>query len=129
MPERKVVFRGLKGKPGVMPKFDMKSHIVYPMEGGTALVTFEEEVGECLLWRSEKPRGSQNVPLKKKHMQPFICSGLFDQKTTKTISWKLHMHLITFTGEIIVGAQANEPYVRLTGHADHCEILMFSICF
>ncbi|XP_076027061.1 interferon-induced 35 kDa protein [Genypterus blacodes] len=44
VPERKVVFKGQTGEPGAMQKFDIKSHIVYPMDGGTALVTFEEEI-------------------------------------------------------------------------------------
>lgn len=33
-------------RSGDTPAFDMKPRIVYPMEGGTALVTFEEEAGE-----------------------------------------------------------------------------------
>ncbi|XP_029912804.1 interferon-induced 35 kDa protein isoform X1 [Myripristis murdjan] len=44
VPERKVVFKGLTGDTPAAHLFDMKSHIVYPMEGGTALITFEEEV-------------------------------------------------------------------------------------
>nr|XP_040046257.1 interferon-induced protein 35 [Gasterosteus aculeatus aculeatus] len=40
VPERPVVFVGTKGSNA----FQMKSRVVYPMEGGTALVTFEDEV-------------------------------------------------------------------------------------
>lgn len=43
VPEKKVVFTGLTAKADDAEKFEMKPHIVYPMEGGTALVTFEEE--------------------------------------------------------------------------------------
>ncbi|XP_041672855.1 interferon-induced protein 35 [Cheilinus undulatus] len=43
VPEKKVIFTGLTGKEGDT-QFEMKPHIVYPMDGGTALVTFEEEV-------------------------------------------------------------------------------------
>ncbi|RXN02593.1 interferon-induced 35 kDa -like protein [Labeo rohita] len=43
VPERKVVFRG-ETKEGVhVVSFDVNPRIVYPMEGGTALITFEEE--------------------------------------------------------------------------------------
>ncbi|XP_041812754.1 interferon-induced protein 35 [Chelmon rostratus] len=44
VPERDVFFNGLTGKPTDAPMFDMEPRIVYPMEGGTALITFEEEV-------------------------------------------------------------------------------------
>lgn len=44
VPERPVVFVGTKGSNA----FQMKSRVVYPMEGGTALVTFEDEAGEFL---------------------------------------------------------------------------------
>uniref|UniRef100_A0A3Q0RTS9 Interferon-induced protein 35 n=1 Tax=Amphilophus citrinellus TaxID=61819 RepID=A0A3Q0RTS9_AMPCI len=44
VPERKVVFKGATGNSNNKQEFEMKPHIVYPMEGGTALVTFEEEV-------------------------------------------------------------------------------------
>ena len=44
VPERKVVFTGSTGAQA--QAFEMKPHIVYPMLGGTALITFEEEVGE-----------------------------------------------------------------------------------
>ncbi|XP_040010771.1 interferon-induced protein 35 [Xiphias gladius] len=43
LPEKEVVFRGETGKAADTRTFDMKPRIVYPMEGGTALVTFEEE--------------------------------------------------------------------------------------
>lgn len=43
VPERNVAFTG---KTGADSQFEMKSHIVYPMDGGTALITFEEEEGE-----------------------------------------------------------------------------------
>lgn len=42
LPEKKLVFRGQTGKDGG-PAFDMKTRIDYPMDSGTALVTFEEE--------------------------------------------------------------------------------------
>lgn len=44
VPERKVVFKGATGNSNNKQDFEMKPHIVYPMEGGMALVTFEEEV-------------------------------------------------------------------------------------
>ncbi|XP_072224927.1 interferon-induced 35 kDa protein [Leuresthes tenuis] len=43
MPERKFVFKGLTGDADDWRTFEMKPHITYPMEGGTALITFEEE--------------------------------------------------------------------------------------
>uniref|UniRef100_UPI0037E7520E interferon-induced 35 kDa protein n=1 Tax=Semicossyphus pulcher TaxID=241346 RepID=UPI0037E7520E len=43
VPEKKVVFMGSTGNEGDA-LFEMKPRIVYPMEGGTALITFEEEV-------------------------------------------------------------------------------------
>ncbi|KAM7387415.1 hypothetical protein PAMA_009843 [Pampus argenteus] len=43
VPEKKVVFKGQTGKVDAQP-FEMNPHIVYPMQGGTALITFEEEV-------------------------------------------------------------------------------------
>uniref|UniRef100_A0A1A7X2E1 Interferon-induced protein 35 n=3 Tax=Iconisemion striatum TaxID=60296 RepID=A0A1A7X2E1_9TELE len=43
MPEKKFVFKGLTGKAADRQEFDMKSHVTYPMDGGTALITFEEE--------------------------------------------------------------------------------------
>lgn len=43
VPEKKVVFTGSTGKANDTEKFEMKPDIVYPMEGGTALLTFEEE--------------------------------------------------------------------------------------
>ncbi|XP_034395678.1 interferon-induced 35 kDa protein homolog isoform X2 [Cyclopterus lumpus] len=42
VPERPVVFTGATGL--LADAFDMKPRVVYPMEGGTVLVTFEEEV-------------------------------------------------------------------------------------
>lgn len=42
VPERKVVFKG-HTRPKDAQTFQMKPHIVYPMEGGTALITFEED--------------------------------------------------------------------------------------
>ncbi|KAM9345966.1 interferon-induced 35 kDa protein [Symphorus nematophorus] len=44
VPERKVYFNEATGKPADTRTFEMEPKIVYPMEGGTALVTFEEEV-------------------------------------------------------------------------------------
>lgn len=43
VPEKKVVFLG-HTEPKDTQSFQMKPHIVYPMEGGTALITFEEDV-------------------------------------------------------------------------------------
>uniref|UniRef100_A0A3B5A0G6 Interferon induced protein 35 n=1 Tax=Stegastes partitus TaxID=144197 RepID=A0A3B5A0G6_9TELE len=44
VPEKKLVFTGLTGSADDTEMFQMNPRIVYPMEGGTALVTFEEEV-------------------------------------------------------------------------------------
>lgn len=44
-PERKVYFGGKTVEAGA-PIFEMESRIVYPMLGGTVLITFEEEDGE-----------------------------------------------------------------------------------
>ncbi|XP_039899160.1 interferon-induced protein 35 [Simochromis diagramma] len=44
VPERDVVFKGATGNANNKQEFEMKPHIVYPMDGGTALITFEEEV-------------------------------------------------------------------------------------
>ncbi|XP_070837363.1 interferon-induced 35 kDa protein [Chaetodon trifascialis] len=44
VPERDVFFNGLTGKPSDTPTFEMEPQIYYPMDGGTALVTFEEDV-------------------------------------------------------------------------------------
>ncbi|XP_049925988.1 interferon-induced protein 35 [Epinephelus moara] len=44
VPEKKVVFTGKTGNGAGAQTFEMKPHIVYPMEGGTALITFEEQV-------------------------------------------------------------------------------------
>nr|QXO33271.1 interferon-induced 35 kDa protein [Siniperca chuatsi] len=44
VPEKTVVFMGSTGKATDTQTFEMKPHIVYPMQGGTALITFEEEV-------------------------------------------------------------------------------------
>ncbi|XP_059414036.1 interferon-induced 35 kDa protein homolog [Carassius carassius] len=43
VPERRVVFRGNTKEGAHAVSFDVKPRIVYPMEGGTALITFEEE--------------------------------------------------------------------------------------
>ncbi|KAJ8251792.1 hypothetical protein GJAV_G00225490 [Gymnothorax javanicus] len=43
MPEKKVVFLGATSEGGDSGAFRMKSRIVYPMEEGTALITFEDE--------------------------------------------------------------------------------------
>ncbi|KAM9392220.1 interferon-induced 35 kDa protein [Pholidichthys leucotaenia] len=43
VPERKLVFKGETGNANNAQRFDMDPLIEYPMEGGTALVTFEEE--------------------------------------------------------------------------------------
>lgn len=44
VPEKKVVFKGKTQKASDSQPFEMDAHIVYPMDGGTALITFEEEV-------------------------------------------------------------------------------------
>ncbi|KAM4717983.1 interferon-induced 35 kDa protein [Anableps anableps] len=43
MPEKKFVFSGKTGNANDTEEFEMKPHITYPMEEGTALITFEEE--------------------------------------------------------------------------------------
>ncbi|XP_026222553.1 interferon-induced 35 kDa protein homolog [Anabas testudineus] len=43
VPEKNLVFNGLTENAANTDKFEMKARIVYPMNGGTALVTFEEE--------------------------------------------------------------------------------------
>lgn len=45
VPERKVVFRGNTIEGAHAMSFDVSPRIVYPMEGGTALITFEEKDG------------------------------------------------------------------------------------
>ncbi|XP_076608624.1 interferon-induced 35 kDa protein [Chaetodon auriga] len=71
VPERDVVFNGLTGKPSDTPTFEMEPRIDYPMDGGTALVTFEEDVvakkildmkrhrvelgGECIITVEARP--------------------------------------------------------------------------
>ncbi|KAK5884781.1 hypothetical protein CesoFtcFv8_018568 [Champsocephalus esox] len=52
VPERKVAFTGLTGKD--MQEFDMETNIVYPMEGGTAFITFEEEVAASKILKMQK---------------------------------------------------------------------------
>ncbi|XP_056143742.1 interferon-induced protein 35 [Lampris incognitus] len=50
VPERKVVFNGLTEDIASAQMFAMRSRIVYPMEGGTVLVTFEDQtVAEKIL--------------------------------------------------------------------------------
>ncbi|XP_076852790.1 interferon-induced 35 kDa protein [Brachyhypopomus gauderio] len=50
VPEKKVVFKGETGEGAQTLSFDMKPSITYPMEGGTALITFEDkEVAEKIL--------------------------------------------------------------------------------
>ncbi|XP_042361769.1 interferon-induced protein 35 isoform X2 [Plectropomus leopardus] len=44
VPEKKVVFMGLTGEATDAQTFEMKPRIIYPMEGGTALITFEEDI-------------------------------------------------------------------------------------
>ncbi|XP_024920471.1 interferon-induced 35 kDa protein isoform X3 [Cynoglossus semilaevis] len=46
LPEKRVVFTGKKTNNVAKEekKFDVKPHIIYPMEEGTALITFEKEV-------------------------------------------------------------------------------------
>ncbi|XP_017274937.1 interferon-induced protein 35 [Kryptolebias marmoratus] len=52
MPDKKFVFKGRTGDADDWEKFDMKSQIIYPMEEGTALITFEEdEVARSILDR------------------------------------------------------------------------------
>lgn len=45
VPEMKVVFNGETTEGADALGFDVKPHIMYPMEGGTAFITFEEEEG------------------------------------------------------------------------------------
>lgn len=45
VPEKKVVFNGETAEKVDALSFDVKPHIMYPMEGGTAFITFEEEEG------------------------------------------------------------------------------------
>ena len=45
VPERKVVFKGQTSDGVDSSGFEIKPRIVYPMEGGTALITFEEDTG------------------------------------------------------------------------------------
>lgn len=53
-PEKVVVFKGATGRIQDEPMFDMEPQIFYPMEGGTALVTFEEEaVAKKILTKKE----------------------------------------------------------------------------
>ena len=49
VPKREVVFRGATVATGNPQPFDVKSRIKYPMEGGTALITFEDEIGEIVV--------------------------------------------------------------------------------
>ncbi|MCJ8738995.1 hypothetical protein PDJAM_G00041990 [Pangasius djambal] len=50
VPEKKVVFNGETAEGANALSFDVKPHVVYPMEGGTAFITFEEEeVAEKIL--------------------------------------------------------------------------------
>lgn len=70
VPERRVVFQGTTKEGAHDVSFDVNSRIVYPMEGGTALITFEEEdvaqkilsqkehkveLGECAITVQAKP--------------------------------------------------------------------------
>ena len=48
VPKREVVFCGATQAAGDPRLFDVKTHIKYPMEGGTALITFEDEIGEIV---------------------------------------------------------------------------------
>lgn len=41
-----MVFKGQTSDGMDFPEFDIKPRIVYPMEGGTALITFEDEAGK-----------------------------------------------------------------------------------
>uniref|UniRef100_A0A3Q3WGV7 NID domain-containing protein n=1 Tax=Mola mola TaxID=94237 RepID=A0A3Q3WGV7_MOLML len=43
VPEREVYFGGSTAEPTDQPAFDMDARILYPLDGGTALITFEEE--------------------------------------------------------------------------------------
>ncbi|MBN3287810.1 RL27 protein, partial [Polyodon spathula] len=43
VPEKKMVFTGVTAVEGSSSGFDVKPRILYPIEGGTALITFEEE--------------------------------------------------------------------------------------
>lgn len=61
-PEVKVYFSGQTVDASDAPEFGVESQVVWPMAGGTALITFEDEDGECEeevvvlvlgLWRPE----------------------------------------------------------------------------
>ncbi|XP_035511355.1 interferon-induced 35 kDa protein homolog isoform X2 [Morone saxatilis] len=56
VPERKVVFMGSTGNAVDTQTFEMEPSIFYPMEEGTALITFEEEVvaGKILEMKKHK---------------------------------------------------------------------------
>ncbi|KAM6904809.1 interferon-induced 35 kDa protein [Xenentodon cancila] len=43
MPQKKFVFKGVTQDADHWQTFEMKPHVIYPMEGGTALITFEEK--------------------------------------------------------------------------------------
>ncbi|XP_067088124.1 interferon-induced protein 35 [Osmerus mordax] len=70
VPEKKVVFTGVTGNDAKTQSFEMKPHVLYPMEEGTALITFEDEkvaqkilemkehkveLGECTITLEAKP--------------------------------------------------------------------------
>ncbi|XP_061079370.1 interferon-induced 35 kDa protein-like [Conger conger] len=70
VPEKRVVFLGAMSEGRDSSRFNMKSRILYPMEGGTALITFEEEdvarnimkmkqhdikIGDCCLSLEARP--------------------------------------------------------------------------
>lgn len=48
VPERPVYFNGMTAEASDKPTFDMDAKINYPMLGGTALITFEDEAGELI---------------------------------------------------------------------------------
>ncbi|XP_028455621.1 interferon-induced 35 kDa protein [Perca flavescens] len=54
VPEREVVFTGSTESEADTQTFEMKPRVVYPMEGGTALITFEEEVVARKILASKK---------------------------------------------------------------------------
>ncbi|XP_029105178.1 interferon-induced 35 kDa protein homolog [Scleropages formosus] len=81
MPEKKVVFAGNLNTE--RETFNLESEIVYPMEGGTALITFEdEEAAQNILSMKEHdvPVGDFSITLEAKPVQ-FIIPSLVEMDT------------------------------------------------
>ncbi|KPP71121.1 interferon-induced 35 kDa protein-like, partial [Scleropages formosus] len=81
VPEKKVVFAGNLNTE--RETFNLESEIVYPMEGGTALITFEdEEAAQNILSMKEHdvPVGDFSITLEAKPVQ-FIIPSLVEMDT------------------------------------------------